>query len=214
MDNQSVGVYVRLLCYAWEEPLPTDMEELAALVGETPKKFEKIWPRVKKCFTETADGFVNPRLEQERTKQQLRRKQQSDAGKKAMANRYQKPNAVIIQSKFSSSTSSSSPTSVYDTAFSAFWKAYPRRAGGNPKAAARKAWETRVEEESVAILQHGAERYAAYCEATEKVGTEYVKQAVSWLSPKFEGWAQDWGAPATKNPSWVDDEIGKLSVGH
>ncbi len=82
--------------------------------------------------------------------------------------------------------------------FDLFWKAYPRREGSNPKAAARKAWEKRVAEESVAILQHGAERYAAFCEATNKTGTEFVKQAVSWLSPSFEGWAQDWSIEKPK----------------
>ena len=97
-----------------------------------------------------------------------------------------------------------------DGAFDLFWKAYPRRAGSNPKAAALKAWSaSKIPHD---VLLEGATRYAAFCEATNKTGTEYVKQAVSWLSLRFEGWAQDW-TPPEKQTTWVDDEIGKLSVG-
>ena len=74
--------------------------------------------------------------------------------------------------------------------FDLFWKAYPRRAGSNPKAAALKAWS--ASKIPLSVLLEGATRYAAFCAATNKTGTEYVKQAVSWLSPGFEGWAQDW----------------------
>ena len=82
------------------------------------------------------------------------------------------------------------------TQFTTFWEAYPRRAGGNPRNAARRAWEARVASGvSPETLVAAAGRYRAFCEATGKIGTEYVKQAQFWLSPSFEGWVQAWEVP-------------------
>jgi hypothetical protein len=81
-------------------------------------------------------------------------------------------------------------------AFDRFWAAYPKRAGGNPKKAACQAWNARLKQgiDPEAVIQ-GAVRYAAFCHATGKLNTEYVKQAQFWLSPSFEGWVQPWDAP-------------------
>ena len=80
-----------------------------------------------------------------------------------------------------------------DTQFATFWEAYPRRAGGNPRNAAHRAWQARVASGvSPETLAAAAGRYRAFCEATGKIGTEYVKQAQFWLSPTFEGWVQAW----------------------
>jgi hypothetical protein len=80
--------------------------------------------------------------------------------------------------------------------FERFWTAYPKRAGSNPKKAARQKWDARVKAGVDADgMIRGAERYAAFCNATSKTNTEYVKQAQSWLSPSFEGWVQPWDAP-------------------
>lgn len=92
-----------------------------------------------------------------------------------------------------------------DTLFERFWTAYPKRAGGNPKKAARQKWDGRIKAgvDATEIIA-GAERYARYCEATQKISTEYVKQAQFWLSPTFEGWMQPWDLPAT--PGRPDDD--------
>lgn len=80
--------------------------------------------------------------------------------------------------------------------FAAFWGAYPKRAGSNPRKAAETAYRARRRDGvSVDELLAGVQRYAAFCTATGKTGTEYVKQAQFWLGPRYEGWAQAWDVP-------------------
>lgn len=87
-----------------------------------------------------------------------------------------------------------------DQQFEAFWAAYPKRAGGNPKKAARQKWDARIKDRVAAeAMLIGAQRYAKFCDATGKTGTEYVKQAQFWLAPNYAGWDQPWVAPAAPN---------------
>jgi len=80
--------------------------------------------------------------------------------------------------------------------FEAFWATYPKRAGANPKGKAREVYAKRVEEGvDVSAILVGTERYAAFCQATKKVGTEWVKQARYWLSPNYRGWEETWELP-------------------
>jgi hypothetical protein len=82
-------------------------------------------------------------------------------------------------------------------AFERFWKAYPKRAGDNPKKLARKVWDARIKQGvGPEVMIAGVERYARFCEATGKIKTEFVKQAKTWLSPNCEGWLQSWDLPA------------------
>lgn len=74
--------------------------------------------------------------------------------------------------------------STYPDGFEQAWAIYPKRAGGNSKADACKAWNTRVNS-GVAIqeLLDGTQRYADYVTATGKLNTEYVKQAATFFGP-------------------------------
>ncbi|MFV3027284.1 helix-turn-helix domain-containing protein [Klebsiella aerogenes] len=83
----------------------------------------------------------------------------------------------------------------YSPEFETAWQAYPKRAGGNSKAAAFKAWKTRLKEG----VKHedmlaGVKRYAAYVRATGSIGTQFVKQAATFFGPDrhFE---ESWQAP-------------------
>lgn len=93
----------------------------------------------------------------------------------------------------------SASQSVFDlplvNAFDAAWTAYPKRAGGNSKTLARKAFEARLRTgvKPEALLS-GVERYAAFVRATGKEGTEYVKQAATFFGPS-EHWLEDWAPP-------------------
>ncbi|WP_414454403.1 helix-turn-helix domain-containing protein [Enterobacter roggenkampii] len=84
----------------------------------------------------------------------------------------------------------------YSNEFEQAWKAYPKRAGGNSKAAAWKAWKARIKDgvTTVAML-HGVNRYAAYVRATGSAGTQYVKQVATFFGPDrhFE---ESWQAPS------------------
>ncbi|QIP21319.1 helix-turn-helix domain-containing protein [Enterobacter kobei] len=84
----------------------------------------------------------------------------------------------------------------YSNEFEQAWQAYPKRAGGNSKAAAWKAWKARIKDgvNTVEMLA-GVNRYAAYVRATGSAGTQYVKQAATFFGPDrhFE---ESWQAPA------------------
>lgn len=84
----------------------------------------------------------------------------------------------------------------YSPEFETAWQAYPKRAGGNSKSAAFKAWKARLKDGvKPEDMLAGVKRYAAYARATGSVGTQYVKQAASFFGPDrhFE---ESWQAPS------------------
>jgi len=88
--------------------------------------------------------------------------------------------------------------SQYTPEFEAAWADYPTRPG-NSKAAAFKAWATRIKAGATAAQMHdGTQRYAAYCKAS---GTEpqYIKQAATFYGPG-EHYAADWPVPRATEP--------------
>lgn len=79
--------------------------------------------------------------------------------------------------------------------FEEAWAAYPKRAGSNSRADAAKAWDARVKAGAdPAAMLEGVKRYAAFCCATRKVGTEYVKQAATFFGPS-EHFLEAWTPP-------------------
>lgn len=86
----------------------------------------------------------------------------------------------------------------YLPGFETFWTEYPHRAGTNSKRDAFKNWKARMWEGAAeAELLEAVRRYRAFCEATGKVGTETVMQAVRFLGPG-EHWKQPWTLPAAR----------------
>jgi hypothetical protein len=79
--------------------------------------------------------------------------------------------------------------------FDAIWTFFPKRAGGNPKTRAVAAYRARLGEghEPDEILA-GVRRYAAFIKATGKEGTEYVKQAATFLGPE-KAFLEPWDLP-------------------
>lgn len=71
-------------------------------------------------------------------------------------------------------------TTPVDETFEEFWKAYPSRKGDNPKAPARKLFSAFVKQgvDAQAII---AGVKAACARNREKIGTEFIPQAVKWL---------------------------------
>lgn len=88
-----------------------------------------------------------------------------------------------------------------DLLFSEAWDAYPRRSGSNPKADALRAWKARVADGvGEKDMLDGTRRYADFCTATAKHGTEYVMQARRFFGPKRE-FGEPWGAPTPSGAS-------------
>lgn len=88
-----------------------------------------------------------------------------------------------------------------------FKQIYPKRAGGNPWSRAEKAISARLAEgASWEQLLAGTERYAAFCVATGKVGTEYVKQAATFYGPDRH-YLEAWLPPASKPQAKQDANV-------
>jgi hypothetical protein len=80
--------------------------------------------------------------------------------------------------------------------FEIAWSLYPARSGGNSKSKAFKAWSARIADgTSVEDLTAGVKRYAEYIRATDRLNTEYVKQAATFFGPDRH-FAEKWTAPA------------------
>jgi hypothetical protein len=96
----------------------------------------------------------------------------------------------------SSSSSSSSLKQNTSDDFEIAWSLYPARSGGNSKSKAFKAWSARIADGTpVEDLMAGVMRYADYIRATDRLNTEYVKQAATFFGPDRH-FAEKWTAPA------------------
>lgn len=95
---------------------------------------------------------------------------------------------------------SRSTSDGYPEAFERTFAVYPRRAGGNPKRRAFHAWAARLKSGATADELHaGTERYAHFCHATGKVGTEYVKQSATFFGPD-EHFREAWALSSPPDP--------------
>lgn len=75
--------------------------------------------------------------------------------------------------------------------FDAFWQVYPKRDGNADRKGAVKAFKAAAKREAPETIISGARAYAAHCKEKGKVGTEFVKQARSWLNAElWQEWAQ------------------------
>lgn len=73
--------------------------------------------------------------------------------------------------------------------FEAFWSAYPKRHGSADRKAAVKAFPLALARAgSLDTILWGVKRYHAELAAKGKIGTEYVKQARTWLNA--DGWSE------------------------
>jgi hypothetical protein len=91
--------------------------------------------------------------------------------------------------------------------FAQFRDLYPERAGDQGWQRALKAANARMAEgHTPDEFIEGAMRYRAFCEATGKLGTEYVKQAASFLGPD-KSFALPWLLPKTKAETQQDANV-------
>lgn len=75
-------------------------------------------------------------------------------------------------------------TNKYTAAFLTAWAEFPQRAGGNSKSDAFKAWNARLREgHKPEDMIAGVKRYRLFCDAAERTGTAFVKQAASFFGP-------------------------------
>ncbi len=72
--------------------------------------------------------------------------------------------------------------------FADFMAVYPRRGGSVDRKAALKAWEPAKKRGDLTAIMDGARRYNAEMTAKGKIGSEFVKQARTWLNA--DGWTE------------------------
>jgi hypothetical protein len=95
---------------------------------------------------------------------------------------------------------------AFPEGFETFWNAYPKRAGANPQKKAVGAYRARLAEGCTSgEIAEGVVRYANFCAATGKLGTEYILQAATFLGPE-KHFRNSWDAPSSAAPT----DVGKL----
>ncbi|EMB4325614.1 DNA-binding protein [Pluralibacter gergoviae] len=108
------------------------------------------------------------------------------------------------------------PKPGYTEEFEQAWQEYPKRAGGNSKADAFKAWTARIKSgATVQELTEGVHRYADYARATGKLNTEYVKQACTFFGPSGH-YRELWEIPSMtsgRNPNAVSEPDTEIPLG-
>jgi len=91
--------------------------------------------------------------------------------------------------------------------FDQFKEVYPLRSGAQPWSRALKVIRARLKEGNQwADLLDGARRYATYCDAVDKTGTEYVMQAATFCGPEFH-FLDPWKPPPKKTKVQQDKNI-------
>ncbi len=85
--------------------------------------------------------------------------------------------------------------------------AYPKRAGDQGWTRALRACNARLAEgHTWKDMLEGALRYYVYCKSTDKIGTEFVKQASTFFGPE-KHFLADWDLPKTKADSARDSNV-------
>lgn len=156
MDDREFGFYVRCLNHSWlNNGLPSDLSELARVMGRTRKYVDSVWKRVGRCFEPDDDGRLRNR-KQESLRRRLQeygetRKRGANArwGKHeqctpdAHASEMQCSPISILHSASAENTSPPPPdagdtkprppvsaqtvTFDYELGFSQLWESYPRK---------------------------------------------------------------------------------------
>lgn len=119
--------------------------------------------------------------------------------------------ATPPEGESSDDASAEKPKSKYPEEFEQAWREYPKRAGGNSKADAFKAWTARLKSgATVQELTDGVRRYADYVTAAGKLHTEFVKQASTFFGPS-KHYEELWTfvAPAGKRDPNTVSQPGK-----
>lgn len=97
---------------------------------------------------------------------------------------------------------------TYPDAFELVWSIYPKRAGGNSKSDAYKAWHARIRDGTAAEeIYSGVERYAAFVKFEGNLNTQYVKQAKTFFGPGMH-FSEPWAiqqAPGTRDPNQISE---------
>lgn len=95
------------------------------------------------------------------------------------------------------------------TRFAEAWDLYPKRTGGNSRHMALKSYTARINEGVTEDkLVDGVTRYRRFCEATERVGTQFVLMACTFFGPSRR-YEEDWALPSAPRDE-LDDLLDEV----
>ena len=96
----------------------------------------------------------------------------------------------------------------YSLEFETFWRAFPKRSGSSSKPKSFSKYKSIIKSGVPHDdLLWGAQRYFKFCDETDKLGTEFVRMATTWLND--DGWLNDWRVtnPKQETTKNIFDEI-------
>lgn len=122
-SNRALGCYMKLLCYQWRhKSIPADMKKLAAIVGERPLIFAKVWTELREKFPDSVhrEGrLVNRRMEVERRHANSLSKTRAQTGRKGGAKAKQllsnSAGLSLSQSHITTKTTNPDDEPIYDS---------------------------------------------------------------------------------------------------
>jgi uncharacterized protein YdaU (DUF1376 family) len=217
------GAYLLLLMAAWRTndcALPNDDEFLARITRMDKRTWATNRAAVLSFWVLGDDGKLRQgRLSDERKYVEVKRDRNSQAGKASALKRQSRGSTTVQPNGNINPTPTPTPTPETTNVvspplfaemaekkpktadqFKNFKASYPRRAGDQGWKAAEKKFDALVKRGVDAErIVAGAKAYRASCEERNRTGTEFVKQAITWLNQ--EGWADEYvsGAPPPVN---------------
>ncbi len=94
MSLAARGAYITLLCFNWREgSIPADLDRIGRLCGCDGSVIRELWEEIGRCFEESEGDpsrLVNPRLKEERKRQEEHRAKQVAAGHKGANSRWER----------------------------------------------------------------------------------------------------------------------------
>ena len=89
MSPEARGIYMDLLCLGWDQDgLPAEPKVLAAMVGVSPARFQRIWAEIEGKWSANGDGKIrNARQERQRAELLELREKKAAAGRASAAAR-------------------------------------------------------------------------------------------------------------------------------
>lgn len=205
MDETLQRRFIMFLCLHCSGELEQlDDEELAFALRITPEDLV----RTREVFTRK--GFLD--IDGKTIRNWNKRQYQSDSSADRVRKHRERAKAVSVTACNVSVTPSDTDTdtdsekkSIRRAArsdappeFEEVKAAFPKRAGSQPWPQALRACSARLKEgHTWPELLAGVRRYAAFCESTGKVRTEYVMQAQRFFGPN-KPFADDWSPPPSR----------------
>lgn len=96
MSLLEIGAYAKLLAWSWDNgPVPAEDRRRAAILGVSERSLRSIWAGISDKWAETAGGYVNERLERQRTLLEQFKERQSERGRAGADGRWRKHGASI-----------------------------------------------------------------------------------------------------------------------